>query len=142
MNDPVNKFLGDLVPTYSSPLFKPLFWCYMAFTFPRACPVVMFLLDMMSKVLTLLLVSNLTLSTYPLAEKEGLDAVTSVEYFLILQLVGIVLYEIGQGSHLKKGLLAHVNNIWNMFDFVSSFLLVLWLFFGVLSREDSLTPQV
>ena len=115
-----------------SPFIQSLFLWFLRLTFPRSSPMMMFFLELGSKVLTLVLVSIISISIYPQMENhDGANVgtgVSTVEYLLVIHWIALVLYEFGQHfSHKSKNILLHLKDPWNFLDILYSVLILLWI---------------
>ena len=129
---------------------------YLALTFARTCPVCMLLIEAASKVLTIILVNIIALHVY--YQERDSSQISSVEILLVIQLAGMILYEIGQifedrsikspspspspSSSISIILESYVNNPWNFLDALSVVLILIWAIFCVfLPNSDYTMPQ-
>ena len=104
---------------YHSSAFYKMFAC------PRYTPAVMFYLEGISKFYTLLIVSFVCSETYGL---KGLDVFTGQkeEIALLIMVITQVCYEVGQLASSGWSLKEYFGAVWNMLDFASCALLVVW----------------
>jgi hypothetical protein len=108
---------------------------YTSLTYARYCPLMVYRLEGLSKLLVLILVSVLSVSVYNSSDRTGSRG-ASVEAFLVVMTITSLLYEIGQiaqyrqpGDTMMTSVRAHFSEIWNISDGAAIVLLVVWVVF-------------
>jgi hypothetical protein len=105
---------------------------YSSLTYARYCPAMMYILEGLSKLLVLVLVSLLSISVYNSNEGIG-TGISTEEAFLVMMTITSLLYELGQiiqvrqsGVSMKDSVKAHFCEIWNITDGAAIALLIIW----------------
>ena len=99
---------------------------YKVFACPRYTPAVMFFIEGLSKLYTLVLVSFVCTFTYG---QQGHDMYVGSleENLLVVMLLAQVSYELGQLASCGWSLSDYFGGLWNILDVMSCFLLLFWL---------------
>jgi hypothetical protein len=131
-----------LVPLFRSPnvslLVDQLFWTslrgptkYDILNYPRYCPAVMFFMQGISSLLTLIVAAIVLWSNrYEHPEVDGL------EVFLMVLFLSSFLYEYGQYLH-SNSIKQYLSSEWNILDLSTNMLLLVWAVFVVSGSNNS-----
>lgn len=98
---------------------------YKIFACPRYTPAVMFFIEGMSKLLTLLIVSFVCFETYGV-HNHGEYAGSLAENALVVMMLGQIFYELGQLASCNWSLREYFSGVWNILDVTCCVLLLVW----------------
>jgi hypothetical protein len=117
--EPNSIFAFSHVYYHRYPLYK-LFAC------PRYTPAMMFFIEGISKLFTLLLVSVVAIEIYGAVEAPREFTGSSMEYGLFIMTVTLILFEIGQLATCNWSLNEYFGGVWNILDVFSCSMLLVW----------------